>query len=83
MTSTHFDASRREDDADAVRYRLPITEADFDRLLAATSALVLRLRRYPPSIVIAMLPAGEIRYLPADYEVRSVPLLVGPEARGG
>jgi len=77
---SHFDATRRQDGAGATTYRLPITEADFDRLHKGHVSTILTLRRYPPSLTIAMVPAVEVRYLPADYEVREVPLLIGPEA---
>lgn len=80
MTRDRFDATRRQDGAGGTTYRLPITEADFDRLHSGHVSTVLTLRRYPPALIIALVPALEIRYLPADYEVREVPLLIGPQA---
>jgi len=72
-------ATRRDDGGGAVCYGLPITADDFDRLLKGHQSMILTLRRSPTSLSIALVPA-RVRYLPAGYEVREVPLLIGPEA---
>lgn len=77
---SHFNATRRDNGAGGTTYRLPITEADFDRLHKGHVTMIATLKRYPPSVTLALLPAGEEHYFPADYEVRTVPLLIGPQA---
>ena len=81
MVRERFEATRREDGAGGTSYGLPITEADFDRLHQGHVTMIATLRRYPPSITLALLPAGDTHYFPAEYEVRTVPLLIGPEAQ--
>lgn len=71
-------ATRREEGGGAVCYGLPIAADDFDRLLKGHQSMIVTVRRWPPSLSIALVPA-RVRYLPADYEVREVPLLIGPE----
>lgn len=78
--TTHRDAARIED-GDAVRYRLPITEADFHRILSGHQALILRLLRYPPAIAMTLVPAADVRILPTDHQVHHVPLLIGPDVQ--
>jgi len=73
-------ATRRDDEGGAVRYGLPITADDLDRLLKGHQSMVITLRRSPPSLAVVLLPIGGVRYLPADFEVREVPLLIGPGA---
>jgi hypothetical protein len=83
MSGYHSLHASRRDDGDAVRFHLPIHAADFDNLYKGHQAMIILLRRSPASLAISLVSAAEVRYLPADYDVREVPLLIGPEAHKG
>lgn len=72
---------RREDDQGAVTYRLPITPAEAQALANGQRSLFLTVRIDAPSLAVAIVPFEARRVTPADYLVRLVPLLVGPEAQ--
>lgn len=82
MVTRRLETTRREDGAGSVRYQTPVTEADFDRLLKGHVQLSLLLKRYPPALSVVLVPARSgRRFVPADYEVRTVPFLIGPESQ--
>jgi hypothetical protein len=78
MSGYHSLHATRLDDGHAVRYHLPLAAEDCRALRSGHRSLIVTLRQRPPSLSNALLPAGT-RFMPADFDVRQVPLLVPTE----